>query len=113
MAMYNLADVVLDSYMFGGDTTTREAFEAGAPIVTLPGKYVGERWTQAYYKMLGIHDLIAVDEGDYVRLATSFGRNKTASADIRKLIKGNAHKLYRSRDAADTWTRMLLNITRR
>ena len=48
MAMYNLSDVVLDSYMFGGDTTTREAFEAGAPIVTLPGKHLGERWTQAY-----------------------------------------------------------------
>merc|ERR1712151_99741 len=47
MAMYKLSDVVLDSVYFGGDTTTREAFEVGAPIVTYPGKTIGQRWTQA------------------------------------------------------------------
>ena len=36
MTMYQHSDVVLDSYFFGGDTTTREAFEIGAPIITLP-----------------------------------------------------------------------------
>ena len=49
MAMYNLCDVVLDSFFFGGDTTSREAFETGAIVVTLPSPYLGGRWTQAYY----------------------------------------------------------------
>ena len=43
MAVYNNVDVVLDSYFFGGDTTTREAFEVGAPVITLPHKYLGTR----------------------------------------------------------------------
>ena len=48
MALYNNIDVALDSFFFGGDTTTREAFEIGVPIITLPHKYLGSRWTQAY-----------------------------------------------------------------
>ena len=59
MAMHKNVDVVLDSIYFGGDTTTREAFEAGAPVITIPGDYLGERWTQAYYKRMGILDYIA------------------------------------------------------
>ena len=57
MAMNKLTGVVLDSVFFGGDTTTREAFEVGAPVVTLPGKTIGQRWTQAYYAVMGIKRL--------------------------------------------------------
>merc|ERR1712187_908300 len=76
MALYKLSDVVLDSVYFGGDTTTREAFEVGAPIVTLPHKTIGQRWTQAYYKIIGVEDLIAFSAAEYVRLAVSIARDR-------------------------------------
>lgn len=113
MAMYNLSDVVLDSYMFGGDTTTREALEVGAPIVTLPGKHLGERWTQAYYKLLGITDLIATDEDDYVRLAVRVARDKAFAASISQRILESSHKLYRNKKAGGVWTDMLLSIAKK
>lgn len=69
MAMYLLADVVLDSVYFGGDTTSREAFETGAPVITLPHKTIGQRWTQAYYRVMGIEDYIATSPDHYVELA--------------------------------------------
>ena len=69
MAMYSLADVVLDSVYFGGDTTSREAFETGAPVITLPHKTIGQRWTQAYYRVMGIEDYIATSPDHYVELA--------------------------------------------
>ena len=53
MALYSLADVVLDSYHAGGCTTTREALEVGALVVTLPAKYLGSRWSAAYYTIMG------------------------------------------------------------
>ena len=69
MALYRLADVVLDSYFAGGLTTTREALEVGAMIVTLPSTYLGSRWTAAIYNIMGFDDLVAKDPHDYVQIA--------------------------------------------
>ena len=44
LALYELSDVILDSYPAGGCTTTREVLELGKVVVTLPAKYLGSRW---------------------------------------------------------------------
>ena len=104
MAMYNICDVILDSYFFGGDTTTREALEIGAPIITLPYKYLGSRWTQAYYKHIGITELIAKDENEYIDLALKVANDKSYAKDLRKRIKNNVGKLFYSEDAVKGWS---------
>lgn len=101
MAMYSLCDVVLDSFFFGGDTTTREGFEVGAPIVTLPSKYLGGRWTQAYYNIIGIDELIAKSENDYVDIAVRIANDNTKS--LRTRILENSYKLFYSNDAILAW----------
>lgn len=103
MAMYNVTDVALDSFFFGGDTTSREAFEIGTPIITLPHKYLGSRWTYAYYNHMGISDLIAKDEEDYVNLAVNVAKNKNYAKAIRQKIKENSHKIFQSKDATKAW----------
>jgi predicted O-linked N-acetylglucosamine transferase (SPINDLY family) len=60
MAFYDQADVVLDSYSAGGCTTTREAIEAGAAIVTLPADYLGGRWSLAYFAHIGVLDTVLI-----------------------------------------------------
>ena len=112
MAMYKLADVVLDSVYFGGDTTTREAFEVGAPIVTLPGKALGQRWTQAYYKVMGITKLIAKDTVDYVRIAIEIANSSdTKKKELRASIKKAVHeKLYDNTKAAKLWADTILSV---
>tara|TARA_Y100000389_G_scaffold200193_1_gene240086 strand:+ start:2131 stop:4536 length:2406 start_codon:yes stop_codon:yes gene_type:complete len=101
MAMYSLCDVVLDSFFFGGDTTTREGFEVGAPIVTLPSNYLGGRWTQAYYNIIGIGELIAKDENDYVDIAVKVATGDSNS--LRDRILQNSHKLFYSKEAITAW----------
>jgi len=113
MALYNLADVVLDSFQFGGDTTTREALETGAPIVTLPHRALGQRWTQAYYKALGITDLIASTPDEYVSLAVDMANDKTKQKEMRARIKANLHKLFHNTNASRKWADLLLDIARR
>lgn len=103
MSLYNNIDVVLDSFFFGGDTTTREAFECGSPIITLPYKYLGCRWTQAYYKFIGVTELIAKDIENYIELAVSVGTNKVYSSQLKKKIKDNSHKLFYSKESSKLW----------
>lgn len=110
MAMYNVTDVALDSFFFGGDTTTREAFEIGTPIVTLPHKYLGSRWTFAYYNHIGILDLIAKNEEDYVNIAVNIATNKNYANDIRNRIRENSHKIFYSTDASKAWGNILEKV---
>ena len=115
MAMYKLSDVVLDSVYFGGDTTTREAFEVGSPVVTLPGKTIGQRWTQAYYKVMGIGKFIARDEDDYVSIATATANAKEATKrSTRESIKTAVHeKLFGNSDAHKLWADAIVGAVRR
>ena len=110
MAVYNNVDVVLDSYFFGGDTTTREAFEVGAPVITLPHKYLGSRWTQAYYKHIGITDLIAKNIDDYVELAVNVATNPMLQKELRQNIKTNSYKIFHSKDASIAWANMFESV---
>ena len=92
--MLKHADVILDSYPFGGYTTTMEAWAVGnAPIVTVPHKVLplcdacvdstllqlmGGRCTAAFYNIMGISDCIANDFAEYVDIAVKLGRASTA-----------------------------------
>merc|ERR1711957_444626 len=99
MALYDLSDVVLDSYFAGGSTTSREAWEVGAVVVTLPGKYFGMRLSAAYYGIMGVQDAIASDKADYVRRAVHFGTNKSARLKLQRRILDNVHKLFEREEA--------------
>jgi len=105
MAMYKLSDVVLDSVYFGGDTTTREAFEVGSPVVTLPGKTIGQRWTQAYYKVMGILDYVVDTADEYVSVATKFANaDGETKLRARERIKTAYHeKLVANPEAPKLW----------
>ena len=115
MAMYMVSDVVLDSAYFGGDTTTREAFEVGSPVVTIPHKTIGQRWTYAYYRMMGIDYFIANDVTEYVDIATRHALSDSShKANVREMIIQLAHeKLYRIEDGVKGWEHILLDIATR
>lgn len=110
MAMYKNCDVILDSYFFGGDTTTREAFEVGAPLVTLPSHMLGGRWSQAYYKQIGVTDLIATDPENYVELAIRLANDDTYANEIREKIIKNKDKLFHRKEAIKGWADMFKKL---
>ena len=115
MAMYNLSDVVLDPYYFGGCTTSREALEVGAPIVNLPHRTVGQRFTQAYQRTIGMTDLIAQDLDDYVRIAVKVANMKpNEKAVLREKIRTSAlEKLFDRDDAGELWGDAFIDIANR
>uniref|UniRef100_A0A7S0SM75 Glycosyl transferase family 1 domain-containing protein n=1 Tax=Mantoniella antarctica TaxID=81844 RepID=A0A7S0SM75_9CHLO len=135
MAMYKLSDLVLDSVYFGGDTTTREAFEVGAVVITLPGKTLGQRWTRAYYEIMsGHHDTeniiqnnytdferkyVASTPKEYVDLAVGHAKNisemttterKALRISVRTAMKT---KILGNKGAAELWAGALKDIASR
>jgi len=110
MALYSLADVVLDSYYAGGCTTTREALEVGARVVTLPAKYLGSRWSLAYYSIMGETELVAKDERHYVELAVRMATDADAAAAARQRILDNVHKLFHRDEAVEAWSTLLRRL---
>lgn len=110
LALYRDADIVLDSYYAGGCTTSREAFEMNSVVVTLPAKYLGGRWSFAFYNILGVFDAVAKDINDYVKLVINIGKNISLRNTIKSKIANNLHKMFKSEEAVENWTKVLLNI---
>ena len=102
-ALYILSDVILDSYPAGGCTTTREALEVGGIVVTLPSTYLGGRWSLAYYKIMGVMDMVATSKKEYVDIAVKLGKCKTTRTRMKDKILENVNKLFYKNDAVDAW----------
>src|SRR3546814_9178057 len=45
-----LADVVLDTWPFGGGNTSYQSFAMGVPVVTLPGRFMRGRTSLVHYR---------------------------------------------------------------
>ena len=104
MGLYKHSDVVLDSMYAGGCTTTREALEVGAPVVTLPTKYLGGRWSLAYYTIMDYMELVARDEDHYVELAV------TVKTEHKEAILERVSNLFYRQEAIESWTQVLIEM---
>lgn len=84
LALLELADVVLDSFHFGGGITTIQALGMGTPVVTLPGEMMRGRFALACYKLMGVEGFAAETPGEYARIAMKTAGNKDSRAVIRE-----------------------------
>lgn len=63
------ADLVLDTYPYGGHTLTSDALWAGTPVVTLCGDCFASRVAGSLLTCIGLSDLIASTELEYLARA--------------------------------------------
>jgi predicted O-linked N-acetylglucosamine transferase (SPINDLY family) len=62
-------DLALDTFPYAGTTTTCEALWLGVPVLTLSGETSVSRSGHALLQMLGLDELIAPNEAEYVQKA--------------------------------------------
>jgi glycosyltransferase involved in cell wall biosynthesis len=111
--LYRLADVVLDTFHFGGGNTTLQAFQAGVPVVTLPGPFLRGRSALGFYRVMEFTDLVARDPEDYVRLAIRVANDRAFRARCVAEIEARRHRLFDRGDAADAFADLLADWARR
>ena len=90
---YNRVDIALDPFPFGGCTTTADAIWMGVPVVSLRGdRWVG-RMTESILSAIGLPELVAADEVEYVeialRLATDLPGLAKRRSTLRSLVESS------------------------
>lgn len=94
LCVNKLCDVMLDTLHWSGGNTSLDAIACGLPIVTLPGEYMRGRQSYGMLKMMGLEELIATDQDDYVEKAVRLGTDKAWRAELSQRIQANRGKLF-------------------
>jgi predicted O-linked N-acetylglucosamine transferase (SPINDLY family) len=78
LAALKSADALLDTFHFGGGSSSYESFGMSAPVVTLPGERMRSRITAALYTRMGQSRWVALSAGEFVNLAVELAHGSDA-----------------------------------
>ncbi len=92
---------MLDTLHWSGGNTSLDALACGLPIVTLPGAYMRGRQSMGMLTQLGVPELIARDEDEYVRIATQLVEQPVWRAELAARIAATQARLFDVPDAID------------
>jgi protein O-GlcNAc transferase len=87
MRLYHRIDVALDPFPYGGGTTSLDGLWMGPPLVTLRGRTGVGRGGASILSNLGLADLIAADENEYVKIAADLARDVDRVASLRDSMR--------------------------
>jgi predicted O-linked N-acetylglucosamine transferase (SPINDLY family) len=105
------ADVLLDTWPFGGGNTSYQGFAAGVPIVTLPGRFLRGRGTLALYRHMGFADCVAERPEAYVDIAVRLGTDRDFHDRISALIRERSAVLFDDERVGADLVRFLLEVS--
>jgi predicted O-linked N-acetylglucosamine transferase (SPINDLY family) len=88
------ADLCLDSIGFSGFNTALQALECSLPMVTCEGRFLRGRLASGILRRIGLHELVARDDQEYVAAAVKLMRDSVRREDLRRRIEGQRHLLY-------------------
>ena len=84
---YSQVDVALDPFPYHGTTTTMEALWMGVPVVTLEGDRHAARVGASILSCLGLGELVAHNEDEYVRIATRLAAPDSRLDVLRRSLR--------------------------
>jgi predicted O-linked N-acetylglucosamine transferase (SPINDLY family) len=87
LKLYHEIDISLDTLPYNGHTTALDALSMGVPVVTLGGRTAVGRAGVSILNNLGMPELIARDEEEYVRIAGRLAGDLPRLAEIRKGLR--------------------------
>ncbi|MBF0167501.1 MAG: hypothetical protein HQL45_07695 [Alphaproteobacteria bacterium] len=86
-ARYHLADLALDTPVYGGHSTTSDALWAGCPVLGLVGRAFPARVSASLLSAAGLGEMICATQEDYVARAVSLAHDRQALQTIRNRLR--------------------------
>lgn len=80
---YNRVDICLDTWPYNGVTSTCECLYMGVPFVSRFWNTACGRYSKLFASMVGIEDLVAFDEDQYVSLAVKLAKDPDRLRELR------------------------------
>lgn len=99
LARYRHADLFLDTNPYNAHTTASDAIWAGCPVLTQPGATFASRVAGSLNHHLGLHELNAASDQDYVDIAVKLALDPTSPRVLRDRVN-NARRESGSFDMA-------------
>jgi len=87
LELYHRLDLVLDTFPYNGHTTSLDALWMGAPVVSLAGERPVSRAGQSQLSNLGLGELVAFSEDDFVQVAAGLARDLPRLAELRATLR--------------------------
>lgn len=92
LELYHGLDIVLDTFPYNGHTTSLDALWMGVPVVSLVGQRAVSRAGLSQLTNLGLSELVACTEEDYVRIATRLAGDLPRLAELRRTLRPHMEK---------------------
>jgi predicted O-linked N-acetylglucosamine transferase (SPINDLY family) len=87
LEVYHRIDIGLDTFPYNGHTTSLDSYWMGVPVVTMVGKTIVGRAGLSQLINLGLTDLAADTEEEFVRLAVDLARDLPRLGRLRKELR--------------------------
>ena len=94
LRLNELCDVMLDTVHWSGGNTSLDALASGLPVVTLPGRLMRGRQSQAMLRILDLPELVATDTEGFVATAVRLGRDAGERGAISSRIAERRGALF-------------------
>ena len=89
LARLKLCDLMLDTPIYNGHTTTSDALWAGIPVITIKGNHFASRVATSILNSIGMSKLVAKDYSEYEKIAITYASNSEKLTDLKTEISKN------------------------
>ncbi|MGB8167556.1 MAG: tetratricopeptide repeat protein [Chthoniobacteraceae bacterium] len=87
LSTYQRVDIALDTFPYHGTTTTCEALWMGVPVVSLAGKTHASRVGVSLLSTVGLPELVASSENEYLHLAVKLANDLPRLTKLRQTLR--------------------------
>ena len=87
LAAYHRLDIALDPFPYNGHTTSLDALWMGVPVISFAGKTRVSRAGLSILTNIGLPELVAHSEDDYVGIARQLAHDLPRLSELRKTLR--------------------------
>lgn len=87
LEFHHRIDIALDTLPYNGITTTCDALWMGVPVVTLVGKTITGRASSGLLSTVGLPELVATSDEEFIRIAKNLARDLPRLAELRASLR--------------------------